>query len=105
VMKPANVDLHIHELVLHGLAPGDRHRIGEAVRRELMRLLTEHGMPPRSTAGNAIDRADGGAFEVRREADSGVIGRQIANSVYRTLRSTAASRLPECSATDTLRRR
>ena len=31
-MKPQNVELHIEELVLHGFAPGDRHRIGEAVR-------------------------------------------------------------------------
>ena len=40
-MKPKSVLLSIDELVLHGFSPGDRHRIGAAVRGELARLLAE----------------------------------------------------------------
>jgi hypothetical protein len=39
-MKPRpSINLHIEELVLHGFAPGDRHRISEAVEQELTRLI------------------------------------------------------------------
>ena len=40
-MESANLNLHIEELVLHGFAPGDRYRIGEAVQQELTRLFAE----------------------------------------------------------------
>ena len=36
--RPA-VEFHVKELVLHGLAPADRYRIGDAVERELARLI------------------------------------------------------------------
>ena len=32
--------------MLHGFAPGDRYRIGDAVERELARLFAEQGVPP-----------------------------------------------------------
>ena len=40
------IDLHIDKLVLYGFSPGDRYRIGDSVETELVRLLTEQGIPP-----------------------------------------------------------
>ena len=62
---PHSIEMHIEELVLHGFEPGDRHAIGDAVERELARLLSEHGLPSASAGG--YERA-----RVAKTADKGV---------------------------------
>jgi hypothetical protein len=81
-MRPQNVELHIEELVLRGFAPGERHRIGEAVERELVRLLDEHGVPPSLAQGIEVERLDGGAFEVAHGSKAEVVGVQVAQAIY-----------------------
>jgi len=81
-MKPANIELHIEELVLHGFEPGDRHRIGEAVQRELTRLFGELGAPARLFHDVESRRVDAGSFEVAREMRGETIGVQVAQAVY-----------------------
>jgi len=77
-----NVDLHIEELVLEGFAPGDRHRIGAAVERELARLIVERGVPAGLAAGGEAQRVDGGSFEVKPGGRAESVGRQVAGAVY-----------------------
>jgi len=43
-MRPININLHIDELVLNGFSPFDRYVIGDAVQRELSRLLESEGL-------------------------------------------------------------
>jgi hypothetical protein len=81
-MKPMNVELHIEELVLHGFAPGDRYRIGEAVERELQRLLAEQGAPALFNAAIDLARIDAGIFNLKPNANSEMIGAQIAQAIY-----------------------
>ena len=76
-----SVSLHIEELVLHGFAPGDRYRIGEAMQRELARLIAMQGLPPLLARGGEITRLDGGAFEVAPGINAEAIGSQIAQAV------------------------
>ncbi len=80
-MKP-DIELHVEELVLHGFAPGDRYRIGEAVKRELVRLFVEQGTPPSLARGREVSRLDSGAFEVKPGFRAGAIGVQVAQAVY-----------------------
>lgn len=75
------VDLHIEELVLHGFAPGDRYRIGDALERELDRLFTEQGVPP-SPRSSELAYLDGGAFEVEPGSGAEEIGVRVARAVY-----------------------
>ena len=77
-----SVRLHIEELVLHGFAPGDRHRIGEAMQRELTRLFTEEGTPPALTKSAEIDRLDGGTFQTTGTAKPEATGAQVARAVF-----------------------
>ena len=77
-----NVELNIEELVLHGFAPGDRHRIGEMVERELTRLLAEQGAPRTWQANADIAHLNGGSFTVHANATPESIGLQIAHAVY-----------------------
>lgn len=81
-MVPANINLHIEELVLHGFAPGDRYRIGEAVQQELTRMFAEQGVPRSLAEGGEIGRLDAGAFEMASGAKPEVVGTQIAQAIY-----------------------
>ena len=85
-MKPKNIELNIEELVLHGFSPGDRHRIGEAVERELTQLLADRGVPQSLESGGEITHIDGGAFEVVQGSRAQVVGAQVAKAVYGGLR-------------------
>ncbi|HJW38674.1 MAG TPA: hypothetical protein VJ420_08665 [Candidatus Udaeobacter sp.] len=81
-----SVELHIGELVLHDFAPGDRHVIGDAVERELSRLLSRQGIPSSLRSKNATDDIKGATFNVAHSAKPPVIGRQIAQAVYKGFR-------------------
>jgi hypothetical protein len=84
-MRNPDVNLHIDALVLDGFSPGDRYRIGEAVRLELARLLSEQGVPRPLTRGGAMARLDGGAFEVAPGSKAEVFGARVAQNVYEGL--------------------
>ncbi len=79
---PPSITLHIEELVLHGFAPRDRHRIGAAVEQELTRLLTEHPWPSALKESGPVDRVDAGAFRMASSAKPATVGGQIANAVH-----------------------
>jgi hypothetical protein len=81
-MKPAKLELHIEELVLHGFASGDRYRIGDALEHELGRLFAEQGIPPSLTQGREVAHLNGGAFEVKPGSRAQAIGVQVARAVY-----------------------
>ncbi len=80
--KQTNIELHIEELALYGFAPGDRYRIGEAVERELTRLLAEQGTPHLLTLNVDLAQIDAGAFDMKPSAKSEVIGAQVAQAIY-----------------------
>lgn len=73
------IELHIEELVLHGFDPSDKYAIGDAVQRELARLLAE---TPPAPSPRVTGRADGGTFTMERRDAAGV---QIAESVQRAI--------------------
>jgi hypothetical protein len=76
------IHLHIEELVLHGFSPGDRHRIGEAMQYELARLLTEQATPPALAKSAAIDRLNGGTFQMTSAPRPEATGAQVARAVF-----------------------
>ena len=86
-----NVELHIEQLMLHGFAPSDRHRIGAAIQQELARLLAEQGISPGLAQGKTIGQLDGGAFEMRAGTPPRVIGAQIAQAIYGGLQYESAN--------------
>jgi len=76
------VELHIEELILHGFAPEDRYRIGEAVERELANLLAERGMPQSMDNGLEIAGLNVGDISIAKGARPEAIGAQVARAVY-----------------------
>ena len=77
-----NIELHIDELVLHGFPRGDRHRIGEAIRQELLRQFSERGIPEVLTRQGNISRLNAGSIQAERGSKPERIGMQVAQAVY-----------------------
>jgi hypothetical protein len=81
-VKASDVELHIEKLVLHGFAPGDRHRIAEAVKVKLAQLLAEQGVPSSLAQGGELARGDGGSFDVASGSSAEAVGGQVARTLY-----------------------
>lgn len=77
-----SIHLHIEELVLHGFPSTDRHRIGEALQRELTRLFTEGRTPPALVKSAEIHRLNGGSFQTTETARPEATGTQVARAVF-----------------------
>jgi len=84
-MSRRHITVHIEELTLSGFAPADRYRILDAVAVELERLIA--ASPESFTRDAAIDKVDGGAFDLRRGAAPRAVGEGIARSVHGGLKS------------------
>ena len=82
---PPSIQLHIEELVLHGFAPGDRHRIAGAIEAELTRLLAGQPLPAGLKENASLDRIDGGGFRLGTNARPVRVGEQIAGAIHEGL--------------------
>jgi hypothetical protein len=89
--KGSQIELRIEELVLHGFAPGERYAIGEALERELARLLGEQGVPPSWNRDADIPRLNGGVLRVHSGARPMAVGAQVAQAIYGSLTPATAS--------------
>ncbi len=78
------VNIQIEELVLHGFPQHERHRIAQAVERELARLLRD-GQPESLRRSSATEWIDAGAFKVAAGSGAMKTGREIARALYRGL--------------------
>lgn len=84
----AIVELHIEELVLHGFRSGDRFHIGDALERELVRLLGKQDLPALLRQQSFVERLDAGTFKVTPGTKPRGIGAQLAQSVHQRLSSS-----------------
>ena len=81
-MKPRAIEVTIGELVLEGVSPAERLRIGAALESELGRLLAERGLPEGVGGGPRRDVVDGGSFVRGPRATPSSVGAQVAAAVY-----------------------
>jgi hypothetical protein len=78
----SSVELYIEELVLHGFAPGDRYRIGDALERELTRLFNERELPAALTDGGEFAHLDGGRLRLAADSNPDEVGVLVARAVF-----------------------
>ena len=83
--RPAIVELHIEELVLHGFPTTHRYDIGDVVERELHRLLSEHRLPVSAGRSVNVEFLDGGVLRVAKNARAQAIGAQLAQQLHQQL--------------------
>jgi hypothetical protein len=77
-----SIELSIDHLVLHGFPRADRHRIGEAIRQELLRQLGERGLPDALARRGHIPRLNAGAIKAQAGGKPETIGTQVARAVF-----------------------
>lgn len=77
-----NVELHIEELVLHGVTPVNRQRLAAVMERELARLLAEQGVPPTLVRDGDVAQLHGGSSNIALGSRPDAIGLQVAQAIY-----------------------
>ncbi len=82
-----NVKLHIDRLVLEGipLSASQGAAVKAAMARELARLLRTHGIGGELQQSRMLSHIQAAGIDVRGSANHGALGRQIAQSVYRSV--------------------
>ncbi len=86
------IELHIEELTLHGFAPGDRHLVADAMKQELIRLLSEQGLPSPTLQDEQFATLDGGDLNVGAGMKPKGVGTQVAGAVFGELTAGLSSR-------------
>ena len=81
----SRIEIYIGALVLHGFVSDDHSRLGEAVERELVRLLTAQGLPLWLRQSGVAAQLDSGSFNIVHGVQPDTVGTQVAQTVYRGL--------------------
>ena len=77
-----NIEILINELVLEGFPEMDRGEIAAAVQGELVRMISERGLPPSLSTGGTISQLDGGSFTAQPGETTATVGAQVALALY-----------------------
>lgn len=85
--SPPTLHLHIQDLVLHGFGSINRHRIGEAMERELARLFLGQEVLRSLANSIAVDFLDGGVLKIESASAPESIGNQLAQAIHGTLKA------------------
>jgi hypothetical protein len=80
-MTLRHIEVHIEEIVLHGVDPADRRAVGDAIREELGRLFAEGGLPGAMAGGDVAEL--GGTFDTPSPARGAALGVSVARAAYR----------------------
>lgn len=80
-LRPS-VSVEIGDLVISGWPRSAAYDIGDAIRHELTRLLSDSGVPSSLQRPMQIASVDAGAVTTMRNAQPGAIGMQIAGAIY-----------------------
>ena len=83
-MNPT-VHIHLEEVILHGLGRAERLRAATALQAELVRLLTEGGVPATLRQTAELPRLAGGSFDLTPSLSPERYGVQAARALYRGL--------------------
>jgi hypothetical protein len=84
------IDLRIDAVVLEGLAlaPGERGAFERALRREVARLLVEHGVPSRWPADGGELAPPAVGLKVGRSDGPDALGRQVGAALWHAISET-----------------
>ena len=85
-MARLTIEVVIDTLALHGFPPGDYVDTGQAVERELARLLLSEGLPPSFAQGGELARLSAPTVQVPPDAAARGLGAQIARALYSSMR-------------------
>jgi len=76
------IEINIDELVLHGFAPGDGKKIGEALELALMQSFNQQAAPGTLNQPADVSHIDGGSFTMQKNSKPAQVVSGISNSIY-----------------------
>ncbi len=79
---PRRIEVEIGELVLHGFAPGDAHRIAAGLERELAARFEADGVPAGLERGGDVRSLRGLSVSIPAGARADVVGSRIAEGLH-----------------------
>lgn len=82
-----NIELKIDELIVEEAGTANRYRIAEALKNEVATILQDQGLPPALLKRAHREAVDGGTVVLARNSRDEMIGRQLAQAIYRSLAS------------------
>lgn len=77
---PREIEVHIEELVLHGVDPRMRWQLADALQNELRLLLEARGLPDGWQSGR--QRIDAGSIPAFSRTTLGMLAQQVAAAVH-----------------------
>ncbi|MCB0806149.1 MAG: hypothetical protein KDC05_10155 [Bacteroidales bacterium] len=77
-----SIEINIDELILEGFPYIDRDKIGNSIRNELAKMISEKGMPNAYLDSQQISTVNGGSFFISKGSTPNSIGKQIAKSIF-----------------------
>lgn len=83
--SPPSVQLRIDQLVLEGVAPGERYSVANAMQGELARLLAAQNAAAKIDAPVHQAQVDGGTIRITGSTRPAQFGAQIAQAVHGSL--------------------
>lgn len=78
-MNPREIEVHIEELVLHGVDPQSRAAIGDKLKSELSELVAQRGLP--ETWLSNQERLDAAVIHARTSRNAQPMGASIAQAI------------------------
>ena len=85
------IEVHIEQIVLHGYAPGDTRRLGEALQAELTRLVQKHGVNGSGMENLSLQTLDGGRLKAAEKPSTEALGARLAHSIHQVIAPGAAT--------------
>jgi hypothetical protein len=82
-VSPARIEIHIEELVLHGVAPADRRAVGDALQRELETLVARHGVPALLSRPEGVAQQSARPIMLTQGASPAALGADVARTIHR----------------------
>lgn len=95
-MRPSPITVHIEELAVYGLSPGDAARLEADLQRELVELIVERGVSP-GLASRRVARVDGGVLRLQPTTRVSGLAREVAAIVHRSVGAAGISTGPALS--------
>lgn len=81
-LKPRDIEIHIEELVLHGVDVADRHAVAEALQRELRALVEAEGVHTLLTEPGRFERWRPGPLHVEPGMKPEQLGARLAQTLH-----------------------
>lgn len=82
-LSPRRIEIHIEELVLHGVAPVDRRAVSDALQREFETLVARDGVAALLSRAESLTQQSARPITLAPGARPTALGVEVARTIHR----------------------